>query len=631
MPDRTRVLRALAPHRWVLEPAVAVVLFVAWLLTGVPTALSALALLFYCAAVALSRVLPGVALGIAWAAVLLELTEPDPLPGAFRIIGAVAVVVTVLGIAAHGGRVLRWVDFGSAILLGPPMAYLFTVGGELKFLQFGPVIAGYYTSQGVGLLLMSLLMAVAFLIGWLLGYLVARQRAFAPAAGVAAGAGGGAPAERGSVLVWLASSGGATVTEGAPDSPGLVRRLSRAQLSFDIAGAAAFAILCLLIDSADVFGTSRDGSRSGVIVLAVFTVAVALRRMSPPVALALAWLGAVIQMTTGNSILASDLGVLIVLYATAAYGDRVVRWVGLVSAGLGALVAALYLSVTAALAQGYFDLLSSEITSIALQFAFLFVVSATVLGLSWVLGLLMRTWREARFSRYAQTVAELDRNRAEEVVAVEQERTRIARDMHDVVAHSLAVVIAQADGARYARHGDPGAVDEALTTIAATARSALGDVRVLLAELRQSQPEGPQPSLDDVAQTVEQIRAAGLPVTLERIGPLDGLGSAQQIAAFRIVQEALTNALRHGDTTQPATVVLAAAAPGAGGPGIVITVRNTMKHPSGEPLTTGTLPRIGHGLPGMRERASLAGGTLSAGPVDGAFVVSAFLPAGGVA
>lgn len=626
MPDRTRLLSALAPHRWVLEPAVAVLLFVSWLLAGLPTALSGLAVLFYCAAVALSRVLPGAALGIVWVAILLELTEPDPLPGAFRVIGSVAVFATVFGIAAHGGRVLRWFAFGSAILLGPAMAYLFTVRGELKFLQFGPVIAGYYTSQGVGLLLMSLLMIVAFLIAWLLGYLVARQRAFEPA-----GATTGGHDRRGSVLVWLASSGGATVTEEDPDRPRLVRRLSRTELTFDIAGAAAFAVVCLLIDSANVFGASLDGSRSGVVVLAVFTVAVALRRMSPAVALSFAWLAAVIQMTTGNTILASDLGVLLVLYATGAYGDRVVRWVGLVSSGLGALVAALYLSVTAALAQGYFDLLSSAITSIALQFAFLFVVSATVLGLSWVLGLLMRTWRAARFSRYAQTIAELDRNRAEEVVVVEQERTRIARDMHDVVAHSLAVVIAQADGARYARHADPEAVDEALTTIAATARSALGDVRILLAELRQSQPEGPQPGLDDVVQTVDQIRAAGLPVVLERIGSHDGLGSAQQIAAYRIVQEALTNALRHGDTSQPAIVVLAEAAPADGGPGIVITVRNTMKHPSTEQSSTGMLPRIGHGLPGMRERASLAGGTLSAGPADGVFVVSAFLPAGGAA
>jgi len=339
----------------------------------------------------------------------------------------------------------------------------------------------------------------------------------------------------------------------------------------------------------------------------------------------------------------SDRGVLIVLYATAAYGDRVVRAAGLISAGVGALVAALYLTVTAAVAQGYYNLLSSAIASVALQFAFLFVVSVTVLGLSWVLGLLVRTWRNARIARRARDAAELDRDRAVEDVVVEQERTRIARDMHDVVAHSLAVVIAQADGARYARHTDPDAVDEALATIASTARSALGDVRVLLAELRQSHPadparepgahDGPQPSLADLDQTVEHIRSAGLAVTLERSGAVESLGSAQQLAAFRIVQEALTNALRHGDTSRPASVVLAEeqADPGADrGPGLVITVRNTMRDTTPEPTATGALPRIGHGLPGMRERASLAGGSLTAGPDDGEFVVTAFLPGAAV-
>ncbi|AGW41482.1 two-component system sensor protein [Leifsonia xyli subsp. cynodontis DSM 46306] len=193
---------------------------------------------------------------------------------------------------------------------------------------------------------------------------------------------------------------------------------------------------------------------------------------------------------------------------------------------------------------------------------------------------------------------------------------------------SLAVVIAQADGARYARRTAPEAVDEALTTIAATARSALADVRVLLAELRQSQPEGPQPTLASLDQTVEQIRAAGLAVAVERLGEFDGLGAAQQIAAYRIVQQALTNALRHGDTTQPATVVLAKTVRAGGEAGLDITVRNTMEPVPADPLITGSLPHIGHGLPGMRERASLAGGTLSA--AEGVFVVSAFLPALGV-
>ena len=615
MPDRTRVLSALAPHRWVLEPAVAVVLFGVWLVTGLPFDLAgALSVLLYCAAVALSRVLPVVALEIAWLAVIAELSEASALPLPHRLISAVAVVIALFGIASHGGRVVRWFGFGSAILWAPAMAYLFTVRGDLKFPQFGPVIGGYYTSQGVGLLMMSLLLAVVFVSAWLLGFLVARQRATATSGPVP------------SLLVWLASSGaGAQADESFGDGPGLVRRLTRPQLTFDIAGAVAYVFFCLVTDFASSLVPSASG-RSTFLVLIVFAVAVALRRMSPAVSLAIAWLAAVVQMTTGHNILVSDIAVLIVLYATALYGDKVVRYAGLISAGIGAFVAALYLTLTSALAQGYFDLLSSQLTGMALQFAFLFVVSATVLGLSWVLGLLARTWRNARASRHAQIAAELDRNRAEEVVVVEQERTRIARDMHDVVAHSLAVVIAQADGARYARHADPDAVDTALETIAATARSALVDVRVLLAELRQSQPEAPQPSLADIDQTVDQVRAAGLPVAMERRGELDGLGSAQQIAAYRIVQEALTNALRHGDTTRPVSVVLAQAGGTDGGPGIVITVRNSMKTPTPEPLTTGTVPRIGHGLPGMRERATLAGGSLSAGPADDGFVVTAFLP-----
>ncbi|MEY9850577.1 signal transduction histidine kinase [Leifsonia sp. EB41] len=616
MPDRTRVLSALAPHRWVLEPALAVVLFGVWLVIGLPFDLAgALAVLLYCAAVALSRVLPVVALEIAWLAVIAELSEGSSLPLPHRIISAVAVVIALFGIASHGGTVVRWFGFASAILWAPAMAYLFTVRGDLKFPQFGPVIGGYYTSQGVGLLMMSLLLAVVFVSAWLLGFLVARQRATATSGPVP------------SLLVWLASPGGGAEQAGAEegDSPRLVRRLTRPQLTFDIAGAVAYVFFCLVTDFTSSLVPDASG-RSTFLVLIVFAVAVALRRMSPAVSLAIAWLAAAVQMTTGHNILVSDIAVLIVLYATALYGDKVVRYAGLISAGVGALVASLYLTLTSALAQGYFDLLSSQLTGMALQFAFLFVVSATVLGLSWVLGLLVRTWKNARASRHAQIAAELDRNRAEEVVVVEQERTRIARDMHDVVAHSLAVVIAQADGARYARHADPDTVDTALETIAATARSALVDVRVLLAELRQSQPEGPQPSLADVDQTVEQVRAAGLPVVMERRGELDGLGSAQQIAAYRIVQEALTNALRHGDTTRPVSVLLAQAGGADAGPGIVITVRNSMKTPTPEPLATGGLPRIGHGLPGMRERATLAGGSLSAGPADDGFVVTAFLP-----
>jgi signal transduction histidine kinase len=146
---------------------------------------------------------------------------------------------------------------------------------------------------------------------------------------------------------------------------------------------------------------------------------------------------------------------------------------------------------------------------------------------------------------------------AQRNVVVEQERNRIARDMHDVVAHSLAVVIAQADGARYARAQDPEAVDAALTTISTTARDALGDVRILLTRLRQDDAAGPQPVLADLDRLVEQMRSTGLDIEWTTTGSPTTLGSGAQLAVFRIVQEALTNALRHGDAGRAVYLTLA--------------------------------------------------------------------------
>jgi signal transduction histidine kinase len=591
------VLRRLASYRWALEPALGLLLLVCWLLFGsVGGVQGAAAVTFFCGALALSRISPGVALGLTWCAAFIALVGPYELASSFGWMAYAAVLLTLFGVAAHGRPVVLWLALASAPLLG--FAGAVVLGGQNAHLfpRFGPSIGGFYASDGVALLLLWLVLSAGLSIGWFLGYVVARQRASSQTQGA-------------SVLVWLAQSGGASVDGPGQESGMLVRRLTARQLLTDVAIAGAFALGCAV---------AGGETRPWILVTVGFTIAVAVRRMSPAVALAVAWLAAIVQMTSGLGVQFGDVGVLIVLYATAAYGDRLVRWSGLVSAGVGAVVAALYLSVSSALQTGYFNLVSSRIAALALQFAFLFVVSATVLGLSWVLGLLMRTWRTAIASRRAQTEAEVERLRAQEDVVVEQERTRIARDMHDVVAHSLAVVIAQADGARYARATDPDAVDQALTTIATTAREALGDVRLLLGELRHAETEGPQPSLADLDRLVEQLRAAGLPVDLTRTDEDVALGSAHQIAAYRIVQEALTNALRHGDTTRTATVDL------VGEPnGVTITVTNAL---GDDPADDGHAQRIGHGLPGMRERAVLSGGWLSAEPRGDRFVVTAFLP-----
>nr|WP_281361004.1 histidine kinase [Schumannella luteola] len=202
-----------------------------------------------------------------------------------------------------------------------------------------------------------------------------------------------------------------------------------------------------------------------------------------------------------------------------------------------------------------------------------------------------------------------------EVIA-EQERTRIARDMHDVVAHSLAVVIAQADGARYLRKTDPEAVDEALTTIASTSREALADVRVLLAQLRHKQGDAPQPAIADLERLYEQMRASGLAIEVGGSGVALPFPTPTQLAIYRIVQESLTNALRHGDAGEPVQLRFDWA-PG----GLHLSIASALR-PNAVPNA-----HPGHGLAGMTERANLVGGTLGAGSEGARFVVRTWLPA----
>ncbi len=375
----------------------------------------------------------------------------------------------------------------------------------------------------------------------------------------------------------------------------MFRTLTALQLVADLTAALLFGLLDWAIES-------RNASLTTIGLLVLMTAALLLRRLSPGLALALAWLGAILQMALHVAAPSFvDLAALGVLYCTASYGGRVVRWLGLASAVAGSAIATLYLEV-GPVATGF---IGPGPTDVARAVLFPFFGLLALLGLSWTLGLLTRTYRRARDSRRAQASAEQD-------VVVEQERNRIARDMHDVVAHSLAVVIAQADGARYASAKDPAAVETALATISATAREALGDVRLLLAQLRHSQGDGPQPALADLDRLVEQFRASGLEVERTDQGSPDALASGQQLALFRIVQEALTNALRHGDTAGPVTLAFDWAEP------VSVVVSNALGDSAANPG--------GHGVVGMRERAALVGGSLTAGVNGDRWVVAGTVP-----
>jgi signal transduction histidine kinase len=227
-------------------------------------------------------------------------------------------------------------------------------------------------------------------------------------------------------------------------------------------------------------------------------------------------------------------------------------------------------------------------------------------AVAWSFGYIARTHRELR-AALADLVASSEHARAEEARrAAADERGRLAREVHDVVAHSLSVIVVQAGAGRTVAAGAPDEVREALSSIERTGREALGEIRRLLGVLRS--PDGvraPQPGLAALPALLEQFRALGLDVEAEASGGRD-LPATIDLSAYRIVQEGLTNCLRHARGA-PARVAIRREA-GA----LLVEVRNG---PGGAGAVAP--PGAGHGLTGMRERAAVYGGELEAGPLPG--------------
>ena len=171
-----------------------------------------------------------------------------------------------------------------------------------------------------------------------------------------------------------------------------------------------------------------------------------------------------------------------------------------------------------------------------------------------VLGINVRH-RQSQLTSLQERAARLE---AERDLAAASERSRIAREMHDIVAHNLSVMIALADGAAYSLHDEPESAELALRKAGDTGREALTEMRRLLGVLRDDETAGeraPQPGIGQLDALVEQVRAAGIPTTLTISGaPPEHVSLGLQLAAYRIVQEALTNALKYGGTTASVVV-----------------------------------------------------------------------------
>ncbi|MGW3287055.1 sensor histidine kinase [Streptomyces sp. NPDC001002] len=317
------------------------------------------------------------------------------------------------------------------------------------------------------------------------------------------------------------------------------------------------------------------------------------RRRRPLASFAVITAVFVLQWSLGAA-LRADVALFVALYSLTLHGQlRQLPWACAAMAGAMALVAA-----RAASAVSVWD-------------ALFFLLSTATAALA--LGLMIRI-RRAQLAGLRDRAAQLEIERDQRSrLATATERTRVAREMHDIVGHNLSVIITLADAGAYASDIAPERGKETLLLIGDTGRQALGELRRVLGVLRsadgpRSGPElSPQPGIADIDALCATVRAAGLEVVYQTSGDMDALDSGVQLTVYRIVQEALTNTLKHADAdTRVHLAILVEDSR------LSIRVRDT-----GPAARSGPPNEEGQGLVGMRERAALYGGTVSAGPTGG--------------
>ncbi|MDN5715738.1 MAG: sensor histidine kinase [Janibacter sp.] len=363
--------------------------------------------------------------------------------------------------------------------------------------------------------------------------------------------------------------------------------------------------------------SSLDGREAAwlVVVSTIQLGPLAWRRTRPDVSFGIIAAGHLLQLLVASDPLPSNISALMSAYAVAAYSrHRRVRQVALVAATVAGPLAIIDWD-------GYEDTPLTALVFSALMYSGLALVC-------WLWGDLTRKRREL-VSRLQEQNDALRRDRDQRArLAAQDERTRIAREMHDIVAHSLSVVVVQADGAAYtANHSvdfDREHAHRALTTIGTTAREALAETRRLVGVLRTAEDEGGDPTdlvytptetLADLPDLVDRIAATGIDVTLDQRVDPSAVPRETGLAAYRIVQESLTNVIKHAGPRPRVRVLVEA------GPQLRVEVRDDGRGAAADDDGNG------HGIIGMRERAASVGGTMTAGPArGGGYVVAATLP-----
>jgi signal transduction histidine kinase len=366
--------------------------------------------------------------------------------------------------------------------------------------------------------------------------------------------------------------------------------------------AAGISTALFLSDNGLVGGGRLRGTLTlGYVLALLHTLPLAARRRFPGAVLALCVASGLAVAALSVPPVVLGPAVLVAVYSVAAYGSRWVSLAGLAAAEIGSAAV--------------------QLTPSRFQ-APTVVSNALVIGAAWLLGHFVGV-RRAHTARLERT-AELERARAELARrAVVEERLRLARELHDVVAHAISVIAVQSGVGAHVASTQPEEAAKALAAIEATSRAALTELRRLLGVLRQDdEPQGslaPVPGLADLDALLAEVAKAGLGVRLGVEGTPSPLPAGVDLSAYRIVQEALTNVVKHAGPARAQVTI------GYGDQDVTVEVTDDGR---GAAAVAGDgRARVGHGLIGMRERVAAFGGDLEAGPrPGGGFRVAARLP-----
>jgi len=370
-------------------------------------------------------------------------------------------------------------------------------------------------------------------------------------------------------------------------------------------------------------GITAPGAIAGLVVCAT----IVLRRRWPIAVLALSTAGAIAALVVTHAVTPYPIMVALAAYTVATRYDRRLAWTTSVASAVLLVLAGMIIS-------------GDYLGNVAI------VQPVAWIGMATAAGDAVRI-RRAYVAEVEERAYRAERTR-DEVAArrVAEERLRIARELHDLVAHRIAVINVHAGVAGHLVRTQPDDAAEAIEHVRAASRSVLGELSTLLGVLRNSEdspaPTEPTPGLAQLDELVQSFTAAGLTIDLAVAGEPDPLPDMVDLAAYRIIQESLTNVRRHSRglhatirlTHKPDAVLVDVHSPDVHSPNVHSSDLHSpdLHSPDGErpPADAPGGSSAGHGIVGMRERAASVGGTLRAGPrPDGGFLVSAVLPTGG--